>query len=261
MTRVVTVSSLSEAAAANGAILGGGTLLMRQVNDAPQEVPNLVQVTDPALRSLTVDSQSWHIGAGVTMAEIIAHPDLAALHPVARSIGGPALRNMASVGGNLFAPHPYGDFAVALLALGAEVVWSDGRTQDIETVLRDRATVQGVVQSIRVPKVAPDALKYRKVSRTKPKGISVMSIAVHLETSGGVISAARVAFGAMGPRPMRAPAAEAALRGARLDTHAVAAACAACARDLAPFDDAIASAWYRTEVAPVHLRRCLLGEI
>ncbi len=260
MTEVVTVSSLSEAASANGAILGGGTLLMRQVNDAPQEVPRLVQVTDPALQNLTINAQSWSIGAGVTMAEVIAHPDLAPLHPVARSIGGPALRNMATVGGNLFAPPPYGDFTVALLALGAEVVWSDGRTQDIDAFLRDRETLQGAVQGLRIPKPAADALKYRKVSRTKPKGISVLSIAVLLDASAGSIRSARVAFGAMGPKPMRATSVETALRGVRLDASGVAAACDACARDLSPVDDAIASAWYRTQVAPVHLRRCLLGE-
>ena len=63
------------------------------------------------------------------MAKILAHPGLAFLHPVAREIGGPAVRAMATVGGNLFAPAPYGDFAVALLALGAEVgggEWQEG---------------------------------------------------------------------------------------------------------------------------------------
>ena len=61
------------------------------------------------------------IGAAATMASIVAHADLQFLRPVASSIGGPAVRAMATVGGNLFAPYPYGDFAVALLALGAEV--------------------------------------------------------------------------------------------------------------------------------------------
>jgi xanthine dehydrogenase small subunit len=51
----------------------------------------------------------------------IAKTALAFLAPVARSIGGPAVRAAATVGGNLFAPSPYGDFSVALLALGAIV--------------------------------------------------------------------------------------------------------------------------------------------
>ena len=69
------------------------------------------------------------IGAAVTMARIAAEPKLAFLKPVAESIGGPAIRNMATVGGNLFARYPYGDFAVALLALDADVVIEDGTTE------------------------------------------------------------------------------------------------------------------------------------
>ena len=51
---------------------------------------------------------------------ILANRELALLHPAARSVGGPAVRAQATVGGNLFAPPPYGDFAAALLALGCE---------------------------------------------------------------------------------------------------------------------------------------------
>ena len=40
-------------------------------------------------------------GAGVTMADILASAELAFLHPVARLIGGPQVRNMGTVGGNL----------------------------------------------------------------------------------------------------------------------------------------------------------------
>ena len=55
------------------------------------------------------------------MVDILANRDLAFLHPAARVVGGPAVRAMATVGGNLFAPSPYGDLAAALLALDATV--------------------------------------------------------------------------------------------------------------------------------------------
>ena len=42
--------------------------------------------------------------------------------------GGPAIRNMATVGGNLFAPYPFGDFAAALLALEAIVTVQSGHS-------------------------------------------------------------------------------------------------------------------------------------
>ena len=54
--------------------------------------------------------------------------------------------------------------------------------------------------------------------------------------------------------------AERALRDRTLDPAGIEGALAACLDGLAPADDALASEWYRREVAPVHLRRLLLRE-
>ena len=74
------------------------------------------------------------------MAAIARHPDLAALARAARAVGGPAIRNMATVGGNLFAPTPYGDFAVALLALGCNGRHRRRRAMPIDDVPGRAAT-------------------------------------------------------------------------------------------------------------------------
>ena len=103
--------------------MAGGTLVMRDVN-AGATATRIVRSTDPALADIRLAGDGVTIGAGVTMATIAAHRDLTFLAPVARAVGGPQIRNMATVGGNLFAPHPYGDFAVALLALGARVAFA-----------------------------------------------------------------------------------------------------------------------------------------
>jgi CO/xanthine dehydrogenase FAD-binding subunit len=52
---------------------------------------------------------------------------------------------------------------------------------------------------------------------------------------------------------------EAALLGRQLDEAGLARAGQEGLADIAPQDDAYASAWYRTRVFPVHLRRALLG--
>lgn len=260
MIQVTTVETLANAHQVQGQVIAGGTLLMREVNYRPQNVPALVRITDPSMKAISRVGSQISIGAGVTMAQIIAERDLAPLAAAARAIGGPAIRNMATVGGNLFAPHPYGDFATALLALGAQVQWADGRSEDIENFLANRAAARGVVAAVLIDPPRADSFRFRKVSRTKPKGVSVLSIAATVDATGGRVGAVRIAFGAMGPTPLRAKAAEAALSGASLDANGVAAACAACTTDLAPMDDALASAWYRREVAPTHLRRLLLGE-
>jgi CO/xanthine dehydrogenase FAD-binding subunit len=59
---------------------------------------------------------------------------------------------------------------------------------------------------------------------------------------------------------MRALAVERALEGRTLDASSIGPALAVAAEGTSPADDAIASAWYRKEVLPVHLRRVLLGE-
>ena len=51
------------------------------------------------------------------MSQILASRDLAFLHPVARIVGGPAVRNMATVSVAIsLRSHPYGDLTAALLA-------------------------------------------------------------------------------------------------------------------------------------------------
>ncbi len=139
------------------------------------------------------------------MAAILARPELSFLHPAARAVGGPAVRNMATVGGNLFAPSPYGDLAVALLALDAQVLLASGYGQPRATPLeeffasRDRGN-PGLVAAVSFNRPGnPGDLRFRKVSRVKPKGLSVLTIAALLPMAGGRVSQARVAYGAMGP--------------------------------------------------------------
>ncbi len=256
MVAVDTYPTMAEAAGAlaeGSRYLGGGTIVMRAVNYGDQSFDRIVRAAQVD-RGVGSDAGGIRIGAATTMADILSAPDLVFLHPVARSIGGPAIRNMATVGGNLFAENPYGDMAVALLALDAQVVMTSGQSQPIESFLADRDHARGIVGAVIVPRVDQHAFRFRKVSRVKPKGVSVMSIAANLRHGDP-----RVAFGNMAPVPTRARGAERALAQGVNDSS-ITAACAACTEGLQPADDALASAWYRAEVAPVHLKRLLLNE-
>jgi CO/xanthine dehydrogenase FAD-binding subunit len=267
----ITVKTFPRLAEAAGALsqdrgarfLAGGTLVMRSVNEADPAIETIVRSTDPSFVHIAVSSGRVELGAGVTMAGILAERDLAYLHPVARAVGGPAVREAATVGGNLFAPSPYGDFTAALLALDATLMLAGGfgqREVPLEDFLgrRDRGAV--LVSSVVFKRPAADAFRFLKVTRVHPKGVSVLSIAVQLPPSAsGRISGARIAYGAMGPSPVRAKAAERALEGRTLDAAGIAPTLAVAADGTAPVDDAIASAWWRREILPVHLRRLLLG--
>ncbi len=260
MLEVQSFPTLAEAAAVmtpETRFLGGGTLIMNRVNYGDQRFRRIVHTSDPALRDIRVEGDRVAIGAGMTMAGLMASSEAGFLAPAARAVGGPAIRNMATVGGNLMAPHPYGDLAVALLALDASLVMAGGEEMGLQDFLARRS---GIVQAVKVRRPSGDAFRFRKVSRVKPKGVSVMSMAAHLGRSAGRLSDVRIAYGAMGPTPVRVRAVEAALEGASLDAAGIASALAVATEGLSLPDDPIASAWYRREVAPVHLRRLLLGE-
>jgi CO/xanthine dehydrogenase FAD-binding subunit len=235
--------------------LGGGTLVVRAANEGDISLSTFVRSTDPALSAIGIEGDKATIGASVTMAQIVRHPGLSAIAKPAKVVGGPAVRNMATLGGNLFAPAPYGDFAVALLALDTTVHTTSGDL-GIEDFLslRDGKVVASVSFAV------PSAEKFRfvKISRIKPKGVSVLSIAALIEADAGKVKNARIALGCMADRPIRAKAAEKALVGVTLTEEGVASAVAAVGEGTKPITDAIASAWYRAEVLPVHFRRLLL---
>jgi CO/xanthine dehydrogenase FAD-binding subunit len=253
-----TMAEAQRAMGTDAIFMAGGTLVMRDVN-AGVAATRLIRCTDPALAEIRFSGDGVTIGAGVTMATIVTHRDTQFLATIARAVGGPQVRNMATVGGNLFAPHPYGDFAVALLALGARVTFAgqSGAARPLADVLRDRGRL-GLAVSVHVPRPqAPNDFAFVKVSRIKPKGVSVMSIAAHLPRQGGRIRGGRVAFGAMGPMPLQATAAERVLDGQALDAATMTRAAQVAVEGLDPPTDGLASAWYRREVAGVHLKRLL----
>jgi CO/xanthine dehydrogenase FAD-binding subunit len=266
---VKTFASFGEAASAlssdrSARYLGGGTLVMRALNEGDVSISTVVRATDQALARIDIASSRITLGAGVTFARILAERDLSFLHAPARSIGGPAVRNMGTVGGNLFAPSPYGDFTVALLALDATFSVQGGigaRDMPIEEFLQSRERQSGaLVLAVSFARPASaDAFRYRKIARIKPKGGAVITLAAHLPASGGRISGARIALGSMAATQIRARAAERALEGRPLDEAAISAAAVAATEGVSPIDNALGSAWYRREIVGVHLRRLLSG--
>lgn len=259
---VETYGRLEEAAAAlarGGArFMAGGTVAMRDVNYGEFGAARIVRTTDPAFRAVAAAGDRMELGAGVTLADVLERRELEFLHGAARRVGAPAVREAATVGGNLFAPHPYGDFAAALLALdGVARIVGGGEVPLAEFLARR----EGLVGAVSVARPRRGEFGFRKLSRVRPKGVAVMSVAVWAPGAPSRVSGARVAWSGMGPHPMRGTAAERALEGARLDASGVAGAVAAAAEGLSPPDDPLASAWYRAEVAGVHLRRCLLEDM
>ena len=259
-------TSVSDALAAlgdGGVLIAGGTTVMQAVNTMPLEIKELVSLRRAGLSGIEVEDGTARVGATTTIAELGADERLAFLRPVVEAFGSPPLRNLATVGGNLFVPQPGGDLAVCLLALGAtvEIAGPTGaREADVAEVLEAGLHEGEIATAVRFPIPAAGTWFHAKAMRRRLNSAAVVSIAALVETEAGVVRSARIALGGAGVRPVRATGAEQALTGRPLDGATVEAAAAAAAAEASPFDDAYASAWYRARVLPVHFRRALLGE-
>ncbi|CAN5320690.1 FAD binding domain-containing protein [soil metagenome] len=249
--------------AKGGQIIGGGTLLVGDLNYGKLDGTTLISLDNLGLSQITVAGKKVKLGAMVTMAAIAREVGLAFLHPVANAIGGPAIRSMATVGGNLFAPPPYGDMAAALLALDATVTLSAGQNTSI-LPLTEFLTERGkmaklVVIGVSFQRPAEGEFRFLKVIRRKPVSAAVITIAARIPLKRGRVAGARIALGGMAPTAIRAIAVEAALEGQKLDAETIRSAVASATDGTSPEDDAYASAWYRREILPVHLSRLLAG--
>jgi xanthine dehydrogenase YagS FAD-binding subunit len=92
----------------NGAALSGGTDLINRMKDgvaSPSRVVCLKRIEDPNFATIMPGKDGYMVGAGVTLADLVAHADLAkaapALVQAAHEVGTLQIRNMATVGGNL----------------------------------------------------------------------------------------------------------------------------------------------------------------
>ncbi len=222
-----------------GLVIAGGTYVMPWLNTGARDVSALVSLRRAGLAGVEIEDGVARVGAATTLTALGAVPELAFLHGALDAFASPTIRNLATVGGNLFVGHPYGDLAVCLLALGAQVEYADGTTAGVDELH------EGLVTAVTF--ALPEQWRFLKAMRRRLNSASIVTVAAVLE-------APRIALGGVAPKPVRARHAEAAL------PQGVEAAAQAALNDIDPFDDAYASAWYRRRVMPVYVRRALLGE-
>lgn len=265
---VSTPASLAEAQAmlATGdkaRIIAGGTVVMPELNYGTDAFTSLVSLRRVGLSGISVADGRAAIGAATTLAEIEDDPRLAFLHSALDAIASPTIRNMATVGGNLFVRQPYGDFAVCLTALDATArVSGPGGERDmgVDEILRRGIGPGDIVTSVGFALPVEGSFRFAKAGRKALNAAAIITVAAIVTVKGGTVADCRIALGGVAPRCVRALSTEAALKGKPFDQSHVEAAAKTADKDIDPADDAYASAWYRRRVTPVHIRRALLGE-
>jgi CO/xanthine dehydrogenase FAD-binding subunit len=258
--------SVAEAVGALGdddVVLAGGTELMPRLTTRATDVSRLVSLRHAGLGGIELNGGRAVVGAATTITQLGRDERLAVLRAVVESIASPTIRNLATVGGNLFVRQPYGDLAVALLALDAEVSVegsAGNASRPVAAVLEDGLAPRELVTAVAFDVPEPGTWFYTKAMRRRLNSASIVTVAALVRVEDGQVASARIALGGAGARPVRAVSAEAALAGHPFDTPHIEEAAGAAVEDASPFDDAYASAWYRRRVLPVHMRRALLRE-
>ena len=270
--------ALSEALsllAANGSAIvpvSGGTDLiadMRSGRHCPSILMDISRFSE--LRGIQRDDGHLVIGANSTIAELLTDPLIAqhapALKGAAAVFANPLVRNRATLGGNLAYASPAADTAPPLLAMDAEVelVSQNGKRSlplcdfliDVRKTLRQPGEL---LASIRCPILPQKSFSaFAKLGLRKADAITVVSVAVMVEADGnGRCRQARIALGAVAPRPLRALRAEDHLRGKSLTAPIIAEAADLAAEASNPIDDIRGSASYRRQMVALFVRRLLL---
>jgi len=255
--------------------MAGGTDVLVQLRHPKcleDDRPLILLERLPSLARIDVHKDDIRIGSCVSFGRIASDPLLTTEIPVltqaAATVGGPALRNMATIGGNVCTASPAGDSLPALYVLDAsvELVSASGtrRLAISEFLSGPRKTElhqDELLASIVIPRRNPPwtLQKYEKIGKRKALAIAVASMAavLRINPACGIVEEAHLAWGSLGPTVMRCPPAEEALIGRPLTEEALCAAAEFVPKWVHPIDDIRASAEYRRAVGARLMMRLL----
>ena len=188
-----------------------------------------------------------------------------ALAEAARSMASPQVRSRGTIAGNICNAIPSADSAPALLALGASVTITgpggERRVPIDEFFAGPRETVIGqdeMLLAITIPNQAPASRgTYLKLSPRHSMDLAVVGVAAVGLMEEGTCVDVKIGLGAVAPTPIRAPMAEALLKGQKVTPALIDEAARSALTQCSPIDDHRASREYRCDMVHVMTRRAL----
>lgn len=244
-------------------VMAGGTVAMPLINEGISLPEAVMGLRRAGLDGIERVNGTLRIGAAATLTQLLNQTAVPMLSEAARNTASWSIRNMATVGGNLFTPPPGGDVAVALLALDASVTLAGTRGARVLPLadffsgfLTNQLATDELLVDLQVP-ISSEPTAYIKFGRKHANTPAVVTVAVRLTWDEQRVADARIALGAVGPHPIRARQAEQLLVGTSLGADAIAAATAAAVQECEPFTDGIATEWYRRRMLGLFVGRAL----
>ncbi len=267
------VQLLAEHAPAGRVIAGGTDLLadLKFSSHVPGVVVDISRARD--LRTLAITDEGLVLGTLVTHTEIMRSPLIREMFPAlvdaAHTIGAVQTRNLGTLGGNLVTAVPSMDSGPTLVALDAMVTVAGpaGRRQMplTEFFVGPRKTIlkpEELLVEILIPKEnLGKPTHFLKFGLRKGQALALVNVAASfwVDWDSHVFVAPRIALGAVAPKVIHAPSAEAYLNGREITPEAMAEAGRLAVGDAKPINDFRASAGYRRDMIAVLTKRALEG--
>ena len=255
-------------------VVAGGTDFVPKLSEELDSIPaeekkplNIVYLGKLGLDQIKAEGQTVSIGALCTLNGIKDNPVIKEKLPVLTEtiaeIAGMAVRNTATIGGNIMNASPAADSAPTLIALDAKFVLKSGEGER-EIDAKDFFTGPGktkagkneILTEVKI-KAGEGSAAFVKLGRRKAETLSVANAAVNVFISGGVCEKVNIAVGSVGPTVIKCGEAEKMLLGKKPTAEAIAEAARKVADEISPIDDIRGSAWYRRKVTPVLVERAL----
>ncbi|TKB28628.1 xanthine dehydrogenase FAD-binding subunit XdhB [Desulfopila sp. IMCC35006] len=215
-------------------LLAGGTDILIKLRHGKSGFAELIDIHGLAeLRSIRKDAEeNILIGSGTTFTDIIESKLLQRSIPMlcdaAQSVGGPQIRNMATIGGNICNGVTSADSAPGLFGLNAllQIHGPDGlREVPVAEFYLGPGKVDLRRGDVLVAfKITPENYAgsfgyYYKYAMRDAMDIATIGCAVSLKTAASKVSDYRIAFGVAGPTPIRCPKTEQAVLGRELSAE------------------------------------------
>ena len=244
-------------------LAGGHSLipLMKLRMAAPSLIVDLRQLDE--LKNASSDGDSIRLGALVTHHRV-ATGGYGLTSAAAATIADQQVRNMGTIGGTLAHGDPASDMPAVLLALeGSVIIRGSGGEREVaaadlfEDFLTTAVGEGEILTEVRFPKLEGYGYGYEKFNRRQEDWAMVAVSALVKKASDGTCEDVRIGLTHMGSVPLRATAAEAALRGKPLDADSIAAAAEQAAEGTEPPSDLNASVDYKQHLARVLTKRAL----
>jgi len=252
-------------------VIAGGTDLLVQIRSKvikPQYVVDIEGIS--GLDYIKYDDrQGLSIGTLTTIRTLEKSTELRRSHPIisqaASQLGSVAIRNVATIGGNLCNAAPSAETAPALIGLDAKakIVGPDGErvvalenffTGPGKTVLK---TGELLVE-IQVPALSPNTNGvYMKHALRGSIDLAIVGVAVVVMMDGELCQEVNIVLGAVAETPTRAKKAEGMLKRKRINDALIEKVAEIAAAESRPITDVRASDKYRREMVKVFTRRAI----